>query len=170
MLSLVNANIVPAGTEPVVYAVALMFGGLAQLIAGIICLRNGNVFAGVLFSGFGAFWLSLFAIVEFFTAEVPLLQHGHALGLFLYAFGVFAAIMSSHRSGPHRHGPGARAPGRRPVHPGCRELHRDHRADQDRRVGRHALAGVAFYLALAELCDAETAGRSFQSATSPRHR
>jgi succinate-acetate transporter protein len=93
MLSLVNANVVPAGTAPVVYAVALMFGGLAQLIAGIICLRNGNVFAGVLFGGFGAFWLSLFAIVEFFLKDVPLLQVGHALGLFLYAFGVFASIM-----------------------------------------------------------------------------
>ncbi len=42
MLSLINANIVPAGTTPVVFAVAFMFGGLAQLIAGLICLRNGN--------------------------------------------------------------------------------------------------------------------------------
>ena len=70
-----------------------MFGGLAQLIAGIICLRNGNVFAGVLFSGFGAFWLSLYAYAAFFAAEVPLPQRDHALGLFLYAFGIFATIM-----------------------------------------------------------------------------
>jgi len=93
MLSLINANVVPAATQPVVFAVAFMFGGLAQLIAGIICLRNGNVFAGVLFGGFGAFWLSFYAIGEFFLKDVPLLQVGHALGLFLYAFGVFAAIM-----------------------------------------------------------------------------
>ena len=93
MLSLINANIVPLATAPVVFAVAFMFGGLAQLIAGIICLRNGNVFAGVLFGGFGAFWLSLYAYAAFFAAEVPLLQRGHALGLFLYAFGIFATIM-----------------------------------------------------------------------------
>ena len=93
MLSLINANVVPAGTAPVVFAVAFMFGGLAQLIAGIICLRNGNVFAGALFGGFGAFWLSFYAIGEFFLKSVPLLQVGHALGLFLYAFAIYATIL-----------------------------------------------------------------------------
>jgi len=93
MLSLINANVVPLGTAPVVAAVAFMLGGLTQLIAGIICLRNGNVFAGVLFSGFGAFWLSFYAIGEFFLKSVPLLQVGHSLGLFLYAFGIFATIL-----------------------------------------------------------------------------
>lgn len=93
MLSLINANIVPVGTTPVVFAVAFMFGGLAQLIAGIICLRNGNVFAGALFGGFGAFWLSFYAIGEFFLKSVPLLQVGHSLGLFLYAFAIYATIL-----------------------------------------------------------------------------
>jgi len=93
MLSLINANVVPAGTTPVVFAVAFMFGGLAQLIAGIICLRNGNVFAGALFGGFGAFWLSFYAIGEFFLKSVPLLQVGHSLGLFLYAFAIYATIL-----------------------------------------------------------------------------
>jgi len=70
-----------------------MFGGLAQFIAGIIQMRMGNTFGGVLFCGFGAFWLSLFAFAEFFAKDVPLTQIGHAQGLFLYAFGIFAAIM-----------------------------------------------------------------------------
>ena len=82
-----------AGVQPVVFGVALMFGGLTQLIAGIIQLRTGNTFAGVLFSGFGAFWLSLFAIAQWFLKAVPPAQVGHALGLFLYAFGIFAFIM-----------------------------------------------------------------------------
>lgn len=93
MLSMINANIVPVATTPVVFAVAFMFGGLAQLIAGIICFRNGNVFGGVLFGGFGAFWLSLYAIAGFFLREVPAPQVGHALGLFLYGFGIFSALM-----------------------------------------------------------------------------
>ena len=68
-----------------------MFGGIAQLIAGVIQFRTGNTFTGVLFSTFGAFWLSLYAIAEFFLKDIPLTQVGHALGLFLYAFGIFAA-------------------------------------------------------------------------------
>ncbi len=73
----------------VVFAVALMSGGLVQLIAGIIQLRTGNTIAGVLFSMYGALWLSLFAFAQFFASEVPAAERGHALGLLLFAFGVF---------------------------------------------------------------------------------
>ncbi len=93
MLSMVNAGLVNAGVEPVVFGVALMFGGVTQLIAGVIQFRTGNTFGGVLFSTFGAFWLSLFAIVQFFLKDVPAAQIGHALGLFLYAFGIFTVWM-----------------------------------------------------------------------------
>jgi succinate-acetate transporter protein len=93
MLSMVNANAIAVGVTPVVFGVALMFGGATQLIAGIIQLRTGNTFSGVLFTGFGAFWLSLFAIAQWFLKEVPPLQVGHAMGLFLYAFGIFVVVM-----------------------------------------------------------------------------
>jgi len=93
MLSMVNAKFVNAGVEPVVFGVALMFGGIAQFIAGIIQFRIGNVFGGVLFSSFGAFWMSLFAIAQWFLKDVPAAQVGHALGLFLYAFGILAFVM-----------------------------------------------------------------------------
>ncbi len=90
---MVNAGAINKGVEPVVFGVALMFGGITQLIAGIIQLRVGNTFAGVLFSGFGAFWMSLFAIVQWFLKDVPAAQVGHAQGLFLYAFGIFIVVM-----------------------------------------------------------------------------
>lgn len=96
MLSMINAELIKAPITPVVFGVALMFGGLTQLIAGIIQFRIGNAFTGVLFSTFGAFWLSLYAIAEFFLKDVvgptPLATvalRGQALGLFLYAFGIF---------------------------------------------------------------------------------
>ena len=93
MLSMINANAVSVAATPIVFAVALMFGGLAQLIAGLIQLRTGNTFSGVLFAGFGAFWMSFFAIGQWFLKDVPALQVGHALGLFLYAFGIFVVVM-----------------------------------------------------------------------------
>jgi succinate-acetate transporter protein len=93
MLSMVNANLVDKGTEPVVFGVALMFGGIAQLIAGTIEFRNGHTFAGVLFSTYGAFWMSLYAIAEYFLKAVPAEQVGHALGLYLFAFGIFTFWM-----------------------------------------------------------------------------
>jgi succinate-acetate transporter protein len=56
VLSMVNANWVAPTVAPVVFGVALMFGGITQLIAGIIRLRSGNTFTGMLFSSFGVFW------------------------------------------------------------------------------------------------------------------
>jgi uncharacterized protein len=93
MLSMINANLVNSGVLPVVFGVAFAFGGLAQLIAGVIQLRMGNTFGGMLFTGYGAFWLSLFAIGNLFFKAVPLTQVGYALGLFLFAFGIFTVIM-----------------------------------------------------------------------------
>ncbi len=93
MLSMVNANAIAVGVTPVVFGVALMCGGITALIAGIIQLRTGNTFAGVLFCGFGAFWLSLFAIAQWFLKSVPVPLVGHAMGLFLYAFGIFLVVM-----------------------------------------------------------------------------
>jgi hypothetical protein len=89
ILSMVNSGIVNIAVLPVVFGVALMFGGLTQLVAAFLQFRIGNTFAGVLFGSFGAFWLSLFAIAEFFLKDIPVAQQGHALGLFLYAFGIF---------------------------------------------------------------------------------
>jgi hypothetical protein len=91
ILSMVNANFVNVGVEFAAFAVALMFGGLTQLIAGIIQFHNGNTFNGVLFCTFGAFWLSLFALVQFFLKDIPAIQVGHTLGIFLIAFGIFTA-------------------------------------------------------------------------------
>ncbi|HYB27362.1 MAG TPA: acetate uptake transporter [Solirubrobacteraceae bacterium] len=93
MLSMINAKAVAVGVTPVVFGVALFFGGLVQLIAGIIQLRTGNTFAGVLFSGFGAFWMSFFALGQWFLKDVPVPLIGHAVGLFLYAFGIYVVVM-----------------------------------------------------------------------------
>jgi uncharacterized protein len=93
MLSMINADAISKTVEPVVFGVALMCGGLTAVIAGIIQFRTGKTFSGVLFCGFGAFWLSLFAIAQWFLKSVPPAQVGHALGLFLYAFGIFLAVM-----------------------------------------------------------------------------
>lgn len=53
----------------------------------MIQLRAGNTVGGMLLCGLGAFWLSLFAIAQFFLKAVPLTQVGYALGLYLLAFG-----------------------------------------------------------------------------------
>ena len=91
LLSMINAGLVDKGIEPVVFGMALTVGGATQLIAGLIQLRAGKTFAGVLFSGFGAFWLSFWAITQYYMADVPKAQVGHALGMYVFAWGAFIA-------------------------------------------------------------------------------
>src|SRR5438093_3470576 len=88
VLSMFNADLVGKGGEPVVLGLALAYGGLAQLLAGMWEFKNGNTFGAVAFTSYGAFWLSFWAFVQFFEKEVPKADAGHAVGLYLIAWGI----------------------------------------------------------------------------------
>jgi uncharacterized protein len=55
--------------------------------------RTGNTFGAVAFTSYGAFWLSFWAFVQFFEKSVPAKDAGHAVGLFLIAWGIFTTYM-----------------------------------------------------------------------------
>jgi succinate-acetate transporter protein len=63
-LSMVNANLVSATALPIVAVIALAFGGIAQLVAGIWEFRTGNTFGAVVFTAYGTFWISFFFVVQ----------------------------------------------------------------------------------------------------------
>lgn len=58
VLSLINAGILPKGGEPVVLLLAFAYGGLIQMIAGMLEFRTGNTFGTVAFLSYGASRLS----------------------------------------------------------------------------------------------------------------
>jgi uncharacterized protein len=93
VLSIFNADLMGKGGEPIVFGLALTYGGLAQLLAGMWEFRTGNTFGAVAFTSYGAFWLSFWAFVQFFEKSVPAADAGHAVGLFLIAWGIFTAYM-----------------------------------------------------------------------------
>jgi succinate-acetate transporter protein len=93
LLSLVNAGVMDAKTEPVVLGVALAYGGIAQILAGMWEFRKGNVFGATAFTSYGAFWLSFWAYVAFYAKEVPAASHGQAAGWFLMAWAIFTTLM-----------------------------------------------------------------------------
>jgi len=93
VLSMFNADLLGKGGEPVVFALALTYGGIAQLLAGMWEFRTGNTFGAVAFSSYGAFWLSFWAFVQFFDKSIPAKDAGHAVGLYLIAWGIFTLYM-----------------------------------------------------------------------------
>jgi uncharacterized protein len=93
VLSMFNAGFVSDKGEPIVFALALTYGGIAQFVAGLWEFRTGNTFGAVAFCSYGAFWLSFWAYVQFYAAKIPAADAGHAVGLYLIAWGIFTAYM-----------------------------------------------------------------------------
>lgn len=93
VLSMFNAGLVSKAGEPVVLGLALAYGGIAQLLAGMWEFRTGNTFGAVAFSSFGAFWISFWALVTFFVKDIPAAHAGDAIGLYLIAWGIFTSYM-----------------------------------------------------------------------------
>lgn len=93
VLSMFNAHLVSSAGEPVVLGLALAYGGVAQLLAGMWEFRTGNTFGAVAFSSYGAFWISFWALVTFFVPKIPASHAGAAVGLYLWAWGIFTTYM-----------------------------------------------------------------------------
>lgn len=93
VLSMFNAGLVSKAGEPVVLGLALAYGGIAQVLAGMWEFRTGNTFGAVAFTSFGAFWLSFWAYVTFFAGDVPAEHAAAAVGLYLIAWGIFTTYM-----------------------------------------------------------------------------
>jgi len=93
VLSMFNAGLVGSGGEPIVYGLALAYGGVAQLLAGMWEFRTGNTFGATAFTSFGAFWISYFVLVQFDAANIPSAHAGKSIGLYLIAWGIFTAYM-----------------------------------------------------------------------------
>ncbi len=103
ILSLVNAglvgngSLVGGGLLPLVAAVALAYGGIAQFVAGLWEFRTGNTFGAVAFCSYGAFWISFFFIVQIGVPGIVAAKAAgeifSGLGLYLWMWGIFTAMM-----------------------------------------------------------------------------
>lgn len=94
VLSVVNAEIVPLEAEPVVFGLALAYGGLAQFGAGMWEFAKGNTFGATAFCSYGMFWVSFW----YLTGHTDLSTAGDAvnngIGLYLLAWGIFTLYMT----------------------------------------------------------------------------
>jgi hypothetical protein len=93
VLSMINTGLVSKASEPVVLGLALAYGGIAQFAAGMWEFRTGNTFGAVAFTSFGAFWVSFWAFVTFFAADIPPEHAAAAVGLYLIAWAIFTTYM-----------------------------------------------------------------------------
>jgi succinate-acetate transporter protein len=77
-----------------IVAMGICLGGLAQIIAGVRELCQGNTFAGTAFTAYGLFWWSLVVIWVNPFAEAGMEGASKAaMGWYLLLWGIFTAFM-----------------------------------------------------------------------------
>jgi len=90
LLSSINAGLLPAAGEPAVIPLAMAFGGTAQIIAGIMEFKTGNVFGATAFTSYGAFWWWFALLILLGNNHVlDISQGGTTIGVCLLLWGVF---------------------------------------------------------------------------------
>jgi uncharacterized protein len=93
VLSFTNTGIFKV--EPVVFGLALAYGGVAQVLAGMWEFKKGNTFGATAFTSYGAFWLSFWYLTGHtdLSGATNADDLSHSLGLYLLGWFIFTAYM-----------------------------------------------------------------------------
>jgi uncharacterized protein len=94
VLSSFNAHLIDQNLLTVVLPLALFYGGLVQLLAGMWEFKKGNTFGATAFGSYGAFWLSYAAYVKFVVGDLPPDTANQATGLYLLIWAIFTVYMT----------------------------------------------------------------------------
>jgi uncharacterized protein len=91
LLNIHNAGFFPLGS--MILAMGVFYGGIAQIVAGIMEFRKGNTFGTTAFTSYGFFWLTLVFLIVFpimgWTEKPPVAF----MGWYLFMWGLFTFFM-----------------------------------------------------------------------------
>jgi succinate-acetate transporter protein len=90
VLSFANAGWIPGGGVAVL-GLALFYGGIAQMIAGIWEFANKNTFGATAFTSYGAFWLAAWFLL---STKGAVEAGSNGVGLFFLAWAIFTLYMT----------------------------------------------------------------------------
>jgi len=91
LLNLHNAGLFPINS--MILAMGIFYGGIAQVIAGVMEFRKGNSFGTLAFTSYGLFWLSLVYLILLPTDKANLAPDNAAMAAYLFMWGLFTLIM-----------------------------------------------------------------------------
>jgi succinate-acetate transporter protein len=93
LLNIHNLGFFPLSA--VILSMGIFYGGVAQIIAGIISFKRGSTFAATAFTSYGFFWLSLVAIwlLPSTGIECAGATPAEFLGIYLALWGIFTGFM-----------------------------------------------------------------------------
>lgn len=91
LLNLHNANFFPM--DAMILSMGIFYGGIAQIIAGILEWKKENTFGMTAFISYGFFWLSLVGILVLPSLGIGTKPIATAMSAYLLMWGLFTAVM-----------------------------------------------------------------------------
>ena len=91
LLNIHNAGFFPMSA--MILAMGFFFGGMAQVIAGILEFRKGNTFGTTAFTSYGLFWISLVTLILLPKLGWADPTPAGFMGWYLFMWGVFTFFM-----------------------------------------------------------------------------
>jgi succinate-acetate transporter protein len=91
LLNLHNAGIFTLGT--MILAMGIFYGGIAQVIAGIMEWKKGNTFGTTAFTSYGLFWLSFVGLLVMPLMGIEMPNETGAIVAYLIMWGLFTGLM-----------------------------------------------------------------------------
>jgi succinate-acetate transporter protein len=79
--------------DAMIIGMGIFYGGLAQIIAGILEYKRGNTFATTAFTSYGLFWLSFVTLNLLGTANVAWRVSQESLAAYFFMWGIFTLAM-----------------------------------------------------------------------------
>jgi uncharacterized protein len=93
LLALLNAGILSGSGIMMIFAMGVFYGGIAQIIAGIMEFRKGNTFGTTAFISYGLFWISLVAILLMPDMGISVHADATSMGAYFFMWGLFTTFM-----------------------------------------------------------------------------
>jgi succinate-acetate transporter protein len=91
MLNLANAGVIALSS--IILAMGVFYGGIAQIIAGVMEYKKNNTFGATAFCSYGSFWLTFVGLIVFPKWMGIAAPTENAIGWYLFAWGVFTVLM-----------------------------------------------------------------------------
>lgn len=91
LLNLHNAGFYPL--DSMILGMGLVYGGLAQVIAGAMEFKKGNTFGTTAFSSYGLFWWSLVVLILLPKSYSNFAPLNTAMAAYFFMWGLFTFVM-----------------------------------------------------------------------------
>ncbi|MGF1756942.1 acetate uptake transporter [Photobacterium sagamiensis] len=91
LLNIHNAGFFPI--DSMILAMGIFYGGLGQVLVGMMCFKRGDTFGTTAFTSYGLFWLTLVGLIVMPKMGLAAASPANFMGWYLSLWGVFTAFM-----------------------------------------------------------------------------